>query len=287
MRTKKNADSSLLRDVANAYRKNTTAMIGLVVVFLLVLCAIAAPLLFPYDPYAIDLANKTIAPSAAHWLGTDELGRDLLTRLAYGARISLVIGIVPAVIAQLVGAVVGIASGYYGGRVDYVLMRLADVVLAFPSLLLALAIMYTLGGSLMNLFIALSLVGWASTARVVRSLALSLKHKEFVEAARSIGVKDITIMLRHILPNCVPTMIVLLTLSIPNYILQEAGLSFLGMGAQPPTPSWGLIATKGKEYLFSAPWIGIAPGVFILVTVLAFNFLGDGIRDALDPTMKG
>ena len=178
-------------------------------------------------------------------------------------------------------------SGYYGGRVDYVLMRLADVVLAFPSLLLALAIMYTLGGSLMNLFIALSLVGWASTARVVRSLALSLKHKEFVEVVRLIGVKDITIMLRHILPNCVPTMIVLLTLSIPNYILQEAGLSFLGMGAQPPTPSWGLIATKGKEYLFSAPWIGIAPGVFILVTVLAFNFLGDGIRDALDPTMKG
>ncbi len=160
---------------------------------------------------------------------------------------------------------------------------IADVVLAFPSTLLALAIMYTLSGSLINLFIALSVVGWASTARVVRSLTLSLKEQEYVEAARSIGVRNTVIMLRHILPNCIPTLIVLLTLRIPDYILQEAALSFLGMGAQPPTPSWGLIATKGKEFLFSAPWIGITPGIFILITVLGFNFMGDGVRDALDP----
>lgn len=279
--------SQIARDLANAFAANRMAAAGAVIVILLLLGAAAAPLISPYDPYKIDFSNVTAPPSAQHWLGTDELGRDLLTRLIYGARVSLLIGVVPAVIAQLVGAVVGVVSGYYGGKTDYLLMRLADVVLAFPSLLLAMAIMYTLGGSLLNLFIALSFVGWASTARVVRSLTLSLRGKEFVEAARSIGVKNRVIMARHILPNCIPTLIVLLTLSVPSYILQEAGLSFLGMGAQPPTPSWGLIAIKGKEYLFSAPWIGIAPGVFILITVLGFNFLGDGVRDALDPTMKG
>lgn len=277
---------SISQSLAEAYGKNRMALASLAVVAILAIGALAAPLISPYDPYQLDFSNVTAPPSAAHWLGTDELGRDLLTRLIYGARISLLIGVVPAVISQLVGGAVGIASGYYGGKLDYILMRLTDVVLAFPSLLLAMTIMYTMGGSLMNLFIALSLIGWASTARVVRSLTLTLRNKEFVEAARSIGVKNAVIMTRHILPNCVPTMIVMLTLSIPSYILQEAGLSFLGMGAQPPTPSWGLIALKGKEYLFSAPWIGVAPGIFILITALGFNFLGDGIRDALDPTMK-
>ena len=281
------AQDSLFADLVNAYRKNRLAAFGLAVVVILAVGALAAPLISPYDPYKINLAMKAQAPSFAHWLGTDELGRDLLTRLVYGARVSLLIGIVPALIAQVVGATVGIVSGYYGGAADYLLMRVADVVLAFPSQLLALAIMYSLDGGLINLFIALSIVGWASTARVVRSLTLSLKNQEFVEAARSIGVRNVVVMARHILPNCIPTIVVLLTLRIPNYILQEAALSFLGMGAQPPTPSWGLIATKGKEYLFSAPWIGIAPGAFILITVLAFNFMGDGVRDALDPTMKG
>ena len=286
MNAKANKES-LFADLVNAYRKNRLATFGLAVIAVLAVGALAAPLISPYDPYKIDLAIKAQAPSFAHWLGTDELGRDLFTRLIYGARISLLIGIVPAVIAQIVGAIVGVVSGYYGGILDYLLMRVADVVLAFPSQLLALAIMYSLEGGLVNLFIALSIVGWASTARVVRSLTLSLKNQEFVEAARSIGVKNTVIMARHILPNCISAIVVLLTLRIPNYILQEAALSFLGMGAQPPTPSWGLIATRGKEYLFSAPWIGIAPGVFILITVLAFNFMGDGVRDALDPTMKG
>lgn len=281
------ANYSIFNDLLNAYRKNRLALLGLAVIAILAAGAILAPLISPYDPYKINLAMKAKPPSLAHWLGTDELGRDLFTRLVYGARISLLIGVIPAMIAQVVGSAVGIVSGYCGGAVDYILMRIADVVLAFPSQLLALVIMYTLSGGLVNLFIALSVVGWASTARVVRSQTLSLKNREFVEAAKSIGVKNRVIMLRHILPNCIPTIAVLFTLRIPNYILQEAALSFLGIGAQPPTPSWGLIATKGKEYLFSAPWIGIAPGVFILVTVLAFNFMGDGIRDALDPTMKG
>jgi ABC-type dipeptide/oligopeptide/nickel transport system permease subunit len=275
-----------LRDIAEAYKKNKMAMMGLGIVTLLVICALTAPLISPYDPYEVDLSNRTAEPSCAHWLGTDELGRDLLTRLIYGARISLIVGIIPALIAETIGGAVGIISGYFGGRTDSLIMRAADVVLSFPTLLLSLAIMYTLGGGLMNIFIALSLVGWAGTARVVRAQTLSLKSKEFVEAARSIGVSDAVIMARHILPNCIPSIMVLLTLSIPSFILSEASLSFLGMGAQPPTPSWGLIATKGKEFLFSAPWIGIAPGVFILVTVLGFNFIGDGLRDALDPMMK-
>lgn len=279
-------DNSIFTDLVNAYKKNRLAMLGLVMVAILTIGALVVPLISPYDPYKINLAMKTTAPSLAHWLGTDELGRDLFTRLVYGARISLMIGIIPALIAQIIGTVVGIVAGYYGRAIDYILMRIADIVLAFPSQLLALAIMYTLSGGLINLFVALSVVGWASTARVVRSLTLSLKNQEFVEAARSIGVQNIVIMIRHILPNCIPTIVVLLTLRIPSYILQEAALSFLGMGAQPPTPSWGLIATKGKEYLFSAPWIGIAPGIFILITVLAFNFMGDGVRDALDPITK-
>ena len=280
------ARTSLVKDLVNAYRCNRMARAGLFIVITLVMAALLAPILTPHAYDGIDLDNIAQPPSGSHLLGTDELGRDLFTRLIYGARISLVIGVVPALIAQLIGAAVGIMSGYYGGKTDYILMRLADIVIAFPSLLLAMAIMYTLGGGLGNIFVALSFVGWASTARVVRSLTLSLREKAFVEAARSIGVRNLVIMYRHILPNCIPTLVVLLTLSIPNYILQEAGLSFLGMGAQPPTPSWGLIAIKGKEFLLSAPWISIMPGIFILVTVLGFNFLGDGVRDAIDPTLR-
>lgn len=278
--------SSVFSETVRAFRANPFATAGLVIVVILILCAILAPFITPYDPYAIDLGSKFLAPSADHPLGTDELGRDLLTRIAYGARISLAIGVIPALIAQFIGAAAGIASGWYGGVIDHAISCVCDVVLAFPTTLLALAIMYALSGELINLFIALAAVGWASTARVVRSLTLSLREQEFVEASRACGVSDFMIMVRHILPNCIPTLVVLLTIRIPNYILQEASLSFLGMGAKPPTPSWGLIASKGKEFLFSAPWIGIMPGLFILITVLGFNFIGDGVRDALDPQRR-
>jgi ABC-type dipeptide/oligopeptide/nickel transport system permease subunit len=187
---------------------------------------------------------------------------------------------------MVLGSVLGIISGYYGGKVDTAIMRVADMVMAFPSLLLAMAVMYTLGANLYNIFIALSIVGWAGTARVVRAQTLSIKEKEFVEAARAIGVKNWIIMIRHIFPNCVAPLLVLLTLGIPEAIMSEASLSFLGVGAQPPTPSWGLMISNGKEYLFSAPWVAITPGFAILIIVLAFNFLGDGLRDALDPFMK-
>jgi peptide/nickel transport system permease protein len=278
--------SSFLKDLLTAYGRNRLARLGAAVVAVLFLIAVLAPWVSPYDPLMVDLEVMTQAPSKVHWLGTDQLGRDLLTRILYGTRISLVVGIIPTLLSMTIGTALGLIGGYYGGKVDMVIMRLCDIMLAFPSILLAMVIMYTLGASLLNLFIALAAVGWAGAARVVRSQVLSLREKEFVEAARAVGVRNRMIMVRHILPNCLPALIVLFTMGIPGAILSEASLSFLGVGAQPPTPSWGLIVTSGKEFLFSAPWIALSPGVFILITALAFNFMGDGLRDALDPYMK-
>lgn len=277
---------TLSGDVLRAFWKNRAALVGLVVVGIIALLALGAPWLLPGDPYAIDLDLRNLPPSWDHWFGTDHYGRDLFTRVVYGARISLVIGLIPAFLSTCIGSVLGVVSGFYGGRTDFWIMRLADVVLAFPSLLLAMAIMYTLGASLFNIFIALSVVGWASTSRIVRSQTLALKEKEFVEAARALGVSRGKTVFRHILPNCLPNIVVVFTMSIPAAIMQEAGLSFLGVGAQPPTPSWGLLVSQGKEFIFSAPWVAILPGVAILVLVLAFNFMGDGLRDAIDPYMK-
>ena len=267
-------------------RQNKLAAFSAVLILLIILIAIFAPLIAPYDHLAQNLAQRLQHPSAAHLLGTDELGRDVLSRLIFGARISLIIGLVPTLISMMIGTALGMCAGFYGGKVDFIIMRMADVMLAFPSLLLAMVVMYTMGGGLINIFIALSLVNWAGTARIVRSQTLSLKEKEYVEAARSIGVKNSVIMLRHILPNCLPSLIVLFTLDIPSAILSEASLSFLGVGAQPPSASWGLMVVRGKKYLFSEPWLSIAPSVAIMIVVLAFNFLGDGLRDVMDPYLK-
>lgn len=277
---------TFLNEVYYAIKENKMAMLGGITILILIFIALFASYLTPYDPYFVNLDLQFQKPGFAHWLGTDEFGRDILTRMMYGTRISLVIGLVPTFLSMLIGTVLGMVSGYYGNKTDFIIMRIADMVLAFPSLLLAMVVMYTLGASLLNIFIALSIVGWAGTARVVRAQTLSLKEKEFVEAARAIGVKKRTIMFRHILPNCLPSLIVLFTLGIPSAILSEASLSFLGVGAQPPAASWGLMISRGKEYLFSAPWIAISPGIAILIIVLAFNYLGDGLRDALDPSMK-
>lgn len=273
-------------DLVKTFKKNKMALIGGIVILLFIIMAIFAPLIAPYDPYKVTLGLQFKAPSFTNWIGTDMYGRDVLSRMIYGSRISLLIGLVPTIISMAIGIVLGIVSGYYGGKIDFAIMTLSDMVLAFPSLLLAMVVMYTLGASLINIFIALSIVGWAGTARVVRAQTLSLKNKEFVEAARAIGVKDHIIMLRHILPNCIPQLLVLFTLNIPGSILSEASLSFLGVGAQPPASSWGLMVSDGKEFLFNAPWVAIAPGIAILIIVLAFNFLGDGLRDALDPYLK-
>jgi len=273
-------------DFFRSFLRNKTAVIGAITVLILVVVAVLAPWVAPHDPYLVNLDIQLQKPDASYLLGTDMFGRDVLSRIIYGSRISFVIGLVPTTISMIIGTVLGMISGYYGKKVDYFIMRLCDIVMAFPSLLLAMVVMYTLGNSLLNIFIALSIVGWAGTARVVRSQTLALKEKEFVEGARAIGVRNWTIITRHIFPNCIPSLLVLFTMGIPGAILSEAGLSFLGVGAQPPTPSWGLMASAGKEFMFSAPWIAIAPGAAILVIVLAFNFLGDGIRDALDPYMK-
>lgn len=273
----------LMRRLAH---KNKLAVISAVVISLFIVAAILAPLLTPYSYDEMDTLNRLAAPSAEHLLGTDEGGRDVFTRMLYGSRVSLLVGIVPTILSMLAGAILGILAGFYGGKVDAVIMRLADIMLAFPSMLLAMVIMYTLGDGIINIFLALALVNWASVARIVRSETLQLKETEYVEAARSIGVRRLTIMLRHILPNCIPSLIVLFTLNIPSAILAESSLSFLGLGIQAPDASWGLMVNVGRQYLYNAPWLSLVPSAAIMLIVLAFNFLGDGLRDVLDPHLK-
>lgn len=277
---------SLFESLRDMLRANRAALLGLIVILIIGAMAVFASLIAPYDPYLVALRDRLLPPSWAHLLGTDEIGRDVFTRVMYGGQISLAIGLVPSFFSLVIGAVLGLVAGYYGGKVDTLIMRLADVMLAFPSLLLAMVVMYILGATLLNLFIALSIINWAGTARVVRAQTLALKEKEFIEAARSMGVKRSKIMFRHILPNCLPSLIVLFTLEIPNSILNEASLSFLGVGAQPPKASWGLMVSQGKNYAYQCPWLVLAPGVAILLITLAFNFLGDGLRDAMDPYLK-
>jgi peptide/nickel transport system permease protein/oligopeptide transport system permease protein len=267
-------------------RENKTAVISFFIIILMILAAAAAPLLTPYGENEMDLMHRLSAPSAEHLLGTDEGGRDVLTRLLYGARVSLLIGVVPALLSLILGAVLGVIAGYRGGIADAVIMRLADVTLAFPSMLLAMVIMYALGGGILNVFLTLTLVNWANVSRVVRAQTLQLKNSEFAEAARITGVSGGKIMRRHILPNCLPTLLVLFTLNIPASILTESSLSFLGLGIQPPNASWGLMINTGRQYLYNAPWLCFAPGAAIMLTVLGFNFLGNGLLDVLDPRQK-
>lgn len=272
--------------VKRLWWENKLAAASAIVILLFILAAILAPVLTPYTFDSMGLHNRLAPPSRAHLLGTDEAGRDVLTRMLYGSRVSLLVGIVPTVISMLAGAILGIIAGYSGGRTDAVIMRIADVMLAFPSMFLAMAIMYTLGDGMINIFLALALVNWASVARIVRAETLKLKETEFVEAARSIGVGKLVIMLRHIFPNCAPSLIVLFTLNIPSAILSESSLSFLSIGIKPPQASWGLMVNAGRQFLYSQPWLSLSPSVAIMVVVLAFNFLGDGLRDVLDPHLK-
>ena len=279
-------EESLKEKLKNIIKQNKLAFFSLIIILLIILCAIFANLICRYSPYAQNLRDRLLAPSFEHPLGTDELGRDTLTRVIFGARVSLTIGLVPTFISMTIGTILGLIAGYFGGKIDFAIMRLADIMLAFPSLLLAMVVMYTMGGGLINIFIALSLVNWASTSRVIRSETLALSKKEYVEAARSMGVNNATIIFRHILPNCIPTLVVLFTLSIPSAILSESSLSFLGVGAQPPTASWGLMVVSAKKYLFTQPILVLAPAIAIMIVVLAFNFSGDGLRDVLDPYLK-
>lgn len=274
---------TLFSEIYSSIKRDKKAVVGGVIIFLFIFIALFAPFISPHDPYLVDMDKTLLKPSSEYLLGTDFLGRDILSRMIFGARISLIIGLVPTTISMTIGTSLGMIAGYYGGKKEYIIMRMADVCMSFPSILLAMVVMYTLGSSLFNIFIALSIVGWGGTARIIRSQTLSLKEKEFVEAAKSMGVTKFKIMWRHIFPNTIPSLIVLFTLSVPGAIMSEAGLSFLGVGAQPPTPSWGLMISRGKEFLFSAPWVAIMPGVAIFIIVISFNFIGDGLRDALDP----
>ena len=275
--------ASVLRRLA---RDHKISIVSAVVIVLFVLGAILAPVLTPYEYDAINLADRLASPSPSHLFGTDEGGRDILTRMLYGSRVSLLIGIVPTLLSVVVGTLIGMIAGYHGGKVDTVIMRVADIVMSFPTTLLAMVVMYTLGGGTMNVFLTMVLVGWAAIARVVRAETLKLKENEYVEAARIMGVRQARIILRHILPNCLPTIIVLFTLEIPSSILAESSLSFLGMGVQPPSASWGLMVSAGREFLYHAPWLCFAPCLAIMAIVLAFNYLGDGLRDVLDPHLQ-
>ncbi|GAV23077.1 nickel transporter permease [Carboxydothermus pertinax] len=267
--------------------KNKAAVVGLIIVLLLIFTAIFAPFLAPYDPINDGtLKDRLKAPSAEHLLGTDKLGRDILSRIIYGARISIEVGVISVGLALIIGTLMGLLSGYYGGFLDSLLMRIVDIIMAFPSILLAIAITSVLGPSLSNAMIAIGIVMVPSFARVVRSTVLSLKEMEFVEAARAVGASDFSILIRHILPNSLAPLIVQGTMSIGTAILDAAGLSFLGLGAQPPTPEWGAMLVDARELLVKAPWVAFFPGLAIMLNVLGFNLLGDGLRDALDPRLK-
>ena len=295
-RIEKNADLRLesqigeqerFRDlIRRMARENKTAVFSFAVIVVMILAAAAAPLLTPYTERDMDLMHRLAAPGGEHLMGTDEGGRDVWTRLLYGARVSLLIGVVPALLSLILGAVLGVIAGYRGGAADTVIMRIADVTLAFPSMLLAMVLMYALGDGIMNVFLTLTLINWANVARVVRAQTLQLKNSEFAEAARVTGVSRGKIMRRHILPNCLPTLLVLFTLNIPSSILTESSLSFLGLGVQPPNASWGQMINAGRQFLYMAPWLCFVPGAAIMLIVLAFNFLGNGLLDVLDPRQK-
>ncbi|MEF9919006.1 MAG: ABC transporter permease [Eubacterium sp.] len=277
---------SYWRDSFNRLKKNKVSMVCMGLIILLMLVAIFAPLIAPSDPNQQELAIALKGPSGQHLMGTDEYGRDIFSRVIYGTRISLAAGIISQVIAVFIGVSLGAIAGYYGGKVDSVISRIMEIFAAFPDLLLAMAIMFALGTGITSLFIALAIVSWVQTARMVRGQVMQLKEKEFVEACIASGGSGFRIIIKHMIPNCISTIIVLITLGIPAAILTEASLSFLGIGIQPPDASWGSMISFAQPYINSDPLYSIFPGLAIIITVISFNMFGDGLRDALDPKLK-
>jgi peptide/nickel transport system permease protein len=263
------------------------ARFGLAVAGLLVLVALFAPVLGPYPPEAIDLAAELAPPSAAHLLGAGENGIDVLTHVLHGARVSLIVSVFAVALSALVGVTLGGLAGYVGGLVDEAIMRAVDVLLAFPGILLAILITAVLGPSLANVVFALAFTGWTGYARVARAQVLTLRERDYVVAARALGASNARILLRHLLPNAAGPLLIQVTFALPGAILAEASLSFLGLGAPPGTPSWGALVDQGTQYLLVAPHVALFPGLALAVTVLGFNFLGDAVRDALDPRRAG
>ncbi len=268
------------------FRKNKLAVSGALMVIFLFGVAIFAPWLAPYDPGQINVKKVLEGPSAEHPFGTDQLGRDVLSRMIYGSRISLLVGFVSVGIACLVGVLLGALAGYYGRWVDNLIMRFVDIMLCFPTFFLILAVIAFLEPSIWNIMIVIGLTGWMSVARLVRAEFLSLKERDFTLAEKALGAKDWRIIFQHILPNALAPVLVAATLGVAGAILTESALSFLGIGVQPPTPSWGNILTAGKDNIQIAWWLSLFPGLAILLTVMAYNLLGEGIRDAIDPRLK-
>ncbi len=269
------------------FLKHRLAMVGAVVGISLTLMAALAPWIAPHPVDRISLDSRWAVPGRGHLFGADELGRDVLTRIMYAGRVSLVLGYTVAINISIIGMVVGAVSGFYGGKIDVVLMRLVDVLLSIPALPLYLILAALLpGGGVSRLILIFTIFGWTGVARLVRGQVLSLKRQDFVEAARAMGASEIRLMLRHLLPNALAPVIVAATLTVGGAILGESALSYLGLGIAPPTPSWGNMLQRAQEYIWNASWLAVFPGVFIFITVLSFNFLGDGLRDALDPRLK-
>ncbi|MBI2854125.1 MAG: ABC transporter permease [Chloroflexi bacterium] len=269
------------------FMSRSLVRIGMVIIVALIITAIFAPILAPYDPYAQDLSQTLANPNTKHWLGTDSLGRDTLSRIIYGSRTSLMVGLVAVVVAAAIGMTLGLIAGYYGGWINPIIMRFVDGLLAFPMILLALAVAALLGGGIRNVIIALGVSLVPVYARLMCGQALTVKENDYVTAARAIGASNARIMLVHVLPNCFPPLIVLMTMMMGMAILAEAGLSFLGLGIKPPGAAWGAMVSDGYQLLLTNPILAFAPGVAIMLTVFAFNMVGDGLRDALDPRLRG
>ncbi len=277
----------LLSVIGKRFSRNTLSVIGAAVVLSLLTISLLAPFLSPYDPTTIDVYNVLSPPGKAHWLGTDELGRDLLSRIIWGSRVSLKVGFIAVGIAIMIGILVGSAAGFYGGKVDAVLMRFVDIMLAFPTFFLILAVIAILEPNIYTIMAVIGVTGWMDVARLVRAEFLSLKERDFVDAGRAIGISNARLIFRHILPNALSPVFVAATFGVAGAILTESGLSFLGLGVQPPDPSWGNILTSGKDNIEIAWWLSLYPGLAILITVLSYNLVGEGLRDALDPRLWG
>ncbi|MDQ0975086.1 peptide/nickel transport system permease protein [Neobacillus niacini] len=274
------------REAWKSFKKNKFALVGAGIVVFFIIIAILAPVIAPYGVNEQVLSNRNAPPSADHWFGTDDFGRDILSRVMFGSRISLWVGFVAVMGSIVIGCFLGIIAGYYGRWIDTLISRIFDIMLAFPSILLAIAVVAVLGPSLQNALIAIALINVPNFGRLIRSKVLSVKQEEYIMAAKAIGMSDARILFHHVLPNSLAPIIVQGTLAIATAIIEAAALGFLGMGAQPPEPEWGKMLADSRQYIIQAPWTVLFPGVAIMLTVLGFNLMGDGLRDALDPRMK-
>jgi peptide/nickel transport system permease protein len=285
-RNRKSKKTNQMKEIWRRFRKSKTAMLGLCLLIFVLSIAVFADVITPYENAISQSADRLDSPSAAHIFGTDELGRDLFARIVHGSRYSLLIGVSTSVLALVIGGLLGAIAAYYGGWVDNIIMRLTDVVMTVPPILLSLAVVAALGGSLRNLLIAITISCVPSMLRLVRSVVLGVVDEDYIEAARSYGASDMRIILKYVIPNALGPIIVTTTMNVANMILSAAGLSFLSLGVQPPAPEWGALLSDAKTYMFTAPHLLYIPGIFIVIAALSFNLAGDGLRDALDPKLK-